>query len=714
MRTIKLFVISLLIIFVGCSEDDSLDNDTLKVSLLEGKIEKGPFTQGSTVTIQELNGDLSLTGNSFQTDVMNNEGGFRLESDIEFASSYVQMACDGYFFNEVKGELSTGQVRLESIVDIADKRNINVNILTHLSKDRIINLVKEEGEPYENASLKVREELLTCFGLQEYKDLEFEDLSITSGESGSGVLITISSILLGERSEAELTEYISSLRETFTEAGTFPDSVMQSLRVQSYQLNTDDIATNIINRYSDLGKEISVPDLKYYIDWDRDGIAGNELGDPNIERQLSFETDTLHVSKDGGEFRVHINSNVPFIMHTNDNSGYIEPITLMKNISFLDTAISDDELILNIAPASEPFLRNATIRVSTFDRGLSANLTIIQEGDFSNEVSNSFTGGIILQAVDAFDNTHTIEAFYTNCYTTSSSQWGLFTSHELSAGNNNISNAWASLYRLNYHLNTLQKEAGNGSLKYIISLRSLLYYHLTTLWGDVPYVTPANMEDYYPSRTSASDIYASLKEQLTVTVDALPDDDHGSYFNVSKNVPKALLAKLFVRQGQYSEALALLQDIISSGSYTLNNSINDALASASTEMIYAVNKEIIPTPYHTEHIDENSYLPLIQYSEILLLAAECSDKIGNTEDAISYLNQIRDRNDNTPSTPSSFESDLKETWKNTLKGGFSYLDFLNRNGLTMNELNIQEYQMLLPIPSSEINLNPNVHQNPGY
>ena len=52
--------------------------------------------------------------------------------------------------------------------------------------------------------------------------------------------------------------------------------------------------------------------MHYYVDWDGDGIAGNELADPDEERILRFETDTLHVAAAGGRYEVKIETNIPF------------------------------------------------------------------------------------------------------------------------------------------------------------------------------------------------------------------------------------------------------------------------------------------------------------------------------------------------------------------------------------------------------------------
>ena len=56
-------------------------------------------------------------------------------------SPYAKLTADGYFFNEVDGELSTSTIKLNAIVDLSDNSTINVNIVTHLKSQRIVYLV---------------------------------------------------------------------------------------------------------------------------------------------------------------------------------------------------------------------------------------------------------------------------------------------------------------------------------------------------------------------------------------------------------------------------------------------------------------------------------------------------------------------------------------------------------------------------------------------
>ncbi len=713
MKNFSVLILSIIIISIGCSKDDNeLEIKPVSISVLDGKVEKGPFTQGSTVTIQELTKELSLTGKSFQTDIRNNEGDFKIESSMDFVSPFIQVACDGYFFNEVNGELSQSQIRLESLVNIKDKRSININILTHLTKDRVMKLMKEENASYADASLQARKELLAAFGLQSYEDLEFEDLSISDGNNGAGALIIVSAVLLAERSEAEFTEYVSVLKESFTENGTFTEEQINAIRKKSQDLSINDITDNIVNRYKSLGKKILVPDLRFFIDWDNDGIAGNELGDPAIKPQLFFELDTIVIPAEGGEFSVRIQSNVPFKL-VDEDSETVPVDGLIKGAVLSEVKLLDNELILNVNPTVEPFVGNIKLYVTTLDKSLTSELTIAQEGDFSNEMQNELIQAIMLKASEAFDQTHTLEGFYTNCYEVDNNNtWHRFTTHNISAGDSKVNDTWSRLYYLTHRINYVRKQVGNTSEKYLNTLHTLLNLQLTTLWGDVVYIDENHQTgDQIPSKT-VSEIYSILKKNLTQSIEGLPEEKSTSMFKVSKNVSRALLAKILINEKKYVEAKEQLEHIIASGQYALNSSREDALNIGSSEMMYAINTNDFETVQFSQYIESTDYLPLIQYAEVLLLSSECAFQSGDLASAQEYLNQIRNRNGNTMvyTTGREFIESLKETWKNTLKGGFSYFDFLKRNNLAVDQLGIEAFRQLMPVPENEVT----VDQNEGY
>ena len=134
---------------VSCSEKDDFFDEpfTPQTYDVQGKVEKGPFISGSEISIQPMDSKLQVLGSLFNTAITDDLGNFMLGSK-EFSTPYAEFMANGYFFNEVKGELSNSTLTLRALVDLQDNTTVNVNILTHLKYSRIKNLVPVYSLPY--------------------------------------------------------------------------------------------------------------------------------------------------------------------------------------------------------------------------------------------------------------------------------------------------------------------------------------------------------------------------------------------------------------------------------------------------------------------------------------------------------------------------------------------------------------------------------------
>lgn len=135
----------------------------------------------------------------------------------------------------------------------------------------------------------------------------------------------------------------------------------------------------------------------------------------------------------------------------------------------------------------------------------------------------------------------------------------------------------------------------------------------------------------------------------------------------------------------------------------------------------------VPFPYKQREANgwssANNFI-LLRLADVVLLLAEAENELGDTGAAATALNQIRNRV-NLPNTTASGQSELREAIHNERRlelafEGHRWFD-LKRTGMavsTMNALdrnyNVEEYELLLPIPQSELDRNPNLTQNPGY
>lgn len=149
-----------------------------------------------------------------------------------------------------------------------------------------------------------------------------------------------------------------------------------------------------------------------------------------------------------------------------------------------------------------------------------------------------------------------------------------------------------------------------------------------------------------------------------------------------------------------------------------------------------------PIPFMNKYPDADGYnsnddIVLIRLADIILLAAEANDQLGNTSTAVTELNQIRTRA-GLPNTTASSQSDLALAILNERQLELVFemtrwndLQRADKNGtiniVTLmsnqfdshgNNLNYNmapdKHQYIFPIPSEDIQLNKNLSQNPGY
>lgn len=152
-----------------------------------GYVQKGPYINGTSVQIFELNSSLVQTGKVFSTQINNNKGSFEINTVI-LSSPYVEFSASGFYFDEVKGEISVAPLLLLALSDITDISTVNVNILTHLEKGRIEYLINH-GMTFSVAKDSAQQQVLSIFGfrnesmsLSEKLDISFQEFpqSITT------------------------------------------------------------------------------------------------------------------------------------------------------------------------------------------------------------------------------------------------------------------------------------------------------------------------------------------------------------------------------------------------------------------------------------------------------------------------------------------------------------------------------------------------------
>jgi len=736
-KAVVVVTIGMMAMLQSCSSNDDLDGYTPTNFNVGGKVEKGPFVRGTAIQMQPLDADLDETGESFTSTITDNEGTFTFGSKL-LKSPYVKLSASGYYFNEVTGELSKGTLALNAVANLQNAADVNLNILSHLKYQRVMDLVAKDGKSFKEANNQAQEEVLKTFGLEKYAKTDVNHFSITSGTDEAAALIAVSSLILYNRSEAQITEYLSQLSEEFAEDGNFSETTKLQIRKDMFSLESKlpQIAENIKKRYQEMGKEVAVKNLIYYFDWDGDGTAGNEIAPEN--HPVSLETNNINVPMEGGSYEVKVNTTVPVYLERPSFSEIENyPSVSVSGTEIYETGSGNEPCInytkelnnniLKVVVKAASFRKEQAVSIPLYD-GMGnevACLNLTQQANPNAEIIVPRLGSVGISLVSDFmrslSEAVTLEAGMNYRYTKIINDSRFVA--PIRSSEPNIHNCWINSYQaLNmiarlYRVDSMYRAVYSP---YLNVYRDLCYYQMLTWWGGVVVIPNIGFDGYvdsYVSRTSESGILQMLEEEL---LDAIKDLDEkkcvafatnaNDALFVSKDVARILLAKVYMYQQKWAAASNLLQQVVDKNIYSMEK-VPTKYTSENKDLILAL-KFGIGSRASRVNVDGSpeEVVPIMTTTDVKLLYAECEIHLGNNAKASKYISEVGNIN-GISGTNVSVEG-IKQLRK-SLKLQ-DYFAFLKRNGLAMKELGLEKYQLLLPIPQNELMGNPNLNQNPGY
>ena len=357
--------------------------------------------------------------------------------------------------------------------------------------------------------------------------------------------------------------------------------------------------------------------------------------------------------------------------------------------------------------------------------------------------------------------------------------------------NNYVDNYWLDAYRVNNQANYVlanldkataaNKNSYEGQAKF---LRGLMYFDMVRLfgksWNDgdpnvnlgVPIVlkpTTVIGADSYPSRSTVAQVYAQAIADLT---DAETKLTTSTSFYANTYSASAILARIYLQQGQYAKAVTEATKVISSGAYSLVANYADEFpfpnqnavhVDNTTEDIFAIqvtaqqgvndlNTFYASSDYagrgdisvRSTFLDEfeegdgrlavynedsggslqvdkfdNLYgnVRVIRLAELYLIRAEANFRLGTSTGAspVDDINVIRARAGLAPlASITTIDPILKERrLELAFEGGF-FLHDAKRLKQNVGALPYTSPRLVFPIPLLEINANKNLKQNDGY
>lgn len=291
--------------FISCSDDNGSDSaggvteGTNGFAIIDKEIagvtQKGPFVKGSPVTVLELEDKtLKQTGRAFRGKVAD-KGAFTIKG-VNLESSYAILEANGYYKNEVTGEKSKAPITLNAITDLSDRENVNINLLTQLEYERVLQLVEDDSMSVSEAKKQAKKEILKSFFYNE-DDLDFEDLNIFENTDGDALLLAVSILILADNSEAELTELLYDISEDMRNGKIENDSIRAVIADRAaFKLDLEGIRKNILNwEIKD-----TLPNFEKYIE----GFWSNEYGLGECNKDNDSK-----VKKNGNKLSQYVSTN---------------------------------------------------------------------------------------------------------------------------------------------------------------------------------------------------------------------------------------------------------------------------------------------------------------------------------------------------------------------------------------------------------------------
>lgn len=349
-------------------------------------------------------------------------------------------------------------------------------------------------------------------------------------------------------------------------------------------------------------------------------------------------------------------------------------------------------------------------------------------------------------------------------------------------------------------------------------LRGYAYFRLVQWYGELPIITrPLEEEEYFTQqRRPVAEVYELIKQDLLDAITVLPEKSGYSEKDLgraTKGAARGILAKLYMLQKDYANALEQCQAIINSAEYSLEPRYGDIFLPAGehgVESIFEIGAvatqaavagpgaspfnmiqgvrgipnlgwgfnrpsddlvaayepgdprrqatiiyvgEVLPDgstivqdnpEIVNERYNQKAWVPahpglqdngpgnlrLLRYADILLLAAEALNELGQPGQALNYLNLVRQRargNNNfiLPDITTTDQAELRtiirherrvelameqQRWFDLLRWDIA-AEVLQATGKSFQKGKHE----LLPLPQSEIDLSAGkLNQNPGY
>jgi 6-phosphogluconolactonase (cycloisomerase 2 family) len=215
-------------------------------------------------------------------------GDFSVSSSI--GTPQVEIAAQGFYTDELSGQLSASQITLHAIVDLSVSTAATVNVLTTLQEPRLKALVSQ-GQSFSAAYTQSETEVLAIFEIDSSKVNSLSQLSamrIDQGSDSDAVLLAASAVLSqiasdtakanGTTQAAELSNLINTLAAQLANSGKVTSSTFTAARdLAEAEINVSTVSANLQGYYEKNGANVTVPTFQEWLDPSNSGLLPQRL-----------------------------------------------------------------------------------------------------------------------------------------------------------------------------------------------------------------------------------------------------------------------------------------------------------------------------------------------------------------------------------------------------------------------------------------------------
>lgn len=241
-------------------------------------------------------------------------------------------------------------------------------------------------------------------------------------------------------------------------------------------------------------------------------------------------------------------------------------IHFLAMISFVAISLGCKESFLELAPVSNPNAENFYKTKADFDLAANAAYNTLYTV-YHPQGPVSYAGELMSDNVTIF-----------NISGNQADKWQ-FRDYSLAPANTMVYQFWQDFYKSLYNINIILSKIADADLDAtykaqiqgeMLFLRSLYYYNMVQIWGDVPLVLKplTAAESFATLRSPATEVYAQIIKDLADAKSKLPATATIAG-RATKGAAQTLLGKTYLTSGDKANATKELREVYDSKQYEL-------------------------------------------------------------------------------------------------------------------------------------------------